>query len=435
MKLTMTMLDCFLAVAAFPQATGQITFTNGKVRGLQYSATALPPGALYAGSQEAVFQMSADVTPPQGWHVTGVYTWSPVRTNDQSIQIPPDSLIVDPPGQTQTAIGRRYGPGVYNVYCTVQIQDSNPPYSFANVNLQGRCAVIGGPITIGVWGGDLGYPATFKNDNNSDTNPFFFEYFNYSHTQPLPGNTQRTQNGNAQVMSQPEGTQVTWTLPSQLISVILGWDPYAQAIDLWAEAEGQALPLSCTFSLNFDDGLGNPPFFLTVPDDTSSSMVRRPDGSTYQMVNSVSCHKPGDTEILFDEQSLPTPYYPDGPVAGRRYRMQVLDTQDAPFPGLWVNERFITALPPAPPDDPWNINGDSDFWTTLMTDGRFEWDYLRYKWFTPAPWSVQSATHEYWAATKSVSGGGIKVGTWEIVFTPPPVLPLPRIGTVQHIKQ
>ena len=342
------MLGCFLAVAAFPQATGQITFTNGKVRGLQYSATALPPGALYAGSQEAVFQMSADVSPPQGWHVTGVYTWSPVRTNDQSIQIPPDSLIVDPPGQTQTAIGRRYGPGVYKDYCTVQIQDSN------------------------------------------------------RHT---------------------------------VLPTFLGWDPYAQAIDLWAEAEGQALPLSCTFSLNFDDGLGNPPFFLTVPDDTSSSMVRRPDGSTYQMVNSVSCHKPGDTEILFDEQSLPTPYYPDGPVAGRRYRMQVLDTQDAPFPGLWVNERFITALPPAPPDDPWNINGDSDFWTTLMTDGRFEWDYLRYKWFTPAPWSVQSATHEYWAATKSVSGGGIKVGTWEIVFTPPPVLPLPRIGTVQHIKQ
>jgi hypothetical protein len=102
---------------------------------------------------------------------------------------------------------------------------------------------------------------------------------------------------------------------------------------------------------------------------------------------------------------------------GSRYWYKLLDTFGQPCPGVWVQERFTSPLPPN-----FNVNTDKQYWVTVMSPaGVFHAsDELWYSWAIQPPEAAPTytLTHEYFAATESVTVGGISLGVYQFDLAP-----------------
>jgi hypothetical protein len=124
-----------------------------------------------------------------------------------------------------------------------------------------------------------------------------------------------------------------------------------------------------------------------------------------------------------------------GSFAGECDEIALVSQLGVHMPGVWVQERFTsTTFPPGFGGN----NGTGFCWSTAGTEdgahlGNFYYDYVFYEWAesTPPMWDHFTLNHHYWAGTKSITQGGIDVGSWTMSFT----RGLPYfLGTVTHAK-
>lgn len=196
------------------------------------------------------------------------------------------------------------------------------------------------------------FPQTFKEDGGIWGAPLFVEYFGYDHSASVPANTQLTQDGHASVPLQPNGspwapgatTVVSWTVPSGLWSATIASSPHAETISLAAQAASSGSVVSCSYAATYDDGYSGVQT-LTVGDDTAETPDPR-DKDNLTLTNQVSGHLPDTTGIDSYAIVALTPWFTGGASAGRDYTMNLLDSDGALFPGVWIQERFVSSTLP-----------------------------------------------------------------------------------------
>jgi hypothetical protein len=317
--------------------------------------------------------------------------------------------------QSANAIGHAFNAGVFTVQCDVlykKFDQSGNVIDQITVEYKGDVAVIGGPITVSVTPGETDV-VVWKRDNKVEGNPWYIQFFRDEVASQRTTDWQRPQNATAGVMRQPPGTSITWTVPEPLYSRTLNTQGVTNPTSIDVEARGVSgtKEVTTTFQLSFT-GMHGHTASASGEDDTDSTpdeTVTTAEG--IMMTSKLTPHHPITTQ---KKSSTPIPP-PLGKVgAGEQWFIYVMDQTGKEMPGVWVQERFITALPPN-----FLVNPDRSGWATNW-DGFFGPDNLKYFWNAGVPPSTQiSVTHEYWAATYRTiqNAGGLRVGTWTLTIS------------------
>ncbi|MCW5946808.1 MAG: hypothetical protein KIT74_07225 [Fimbriimonadales bacterium] len=450
-----------------PPTAGYVKFDGqpAAVKGLVYSGSEKPTPSSPAGTQYAQFALSIEYDPGNDWELTGEYEWAPLWSSQFGQSQPAfGKLLVKGNGTGPTDVGAAYAPGVYEVTCSVQVRKKTDSGDVRWVALTGNCAVIGGPLILSVaphgynywgqeWGPDpathatnsggiqrtLGMPA---HDMNDAKEPLHLQYFGFDPrgTVPVDYQVPRSQ-GKASCMGQPEGTVMTWSIGNQnVLAITSGGGTGSLSVDVIAIGAGSAT-ITCHFSLNFVGMNGNAS--ECTLDNTTSTPISQ-EQQHIMLQNTFNSHIPTTLTQKHEKDWRPVNYTTEDPVGsgnwsivnnwtlcGKVAQMELKSQLGVVMPGVWVQERFT------PPPPPWfyvNPNGGPTWSTVGLEDvtrlGTFYWDNF-FLYCSPGS-PVLSFTHEYWAATKSTSSGGLHVGTFEITFTPG--TQPNTIGTVTHTK-
>lgn len=410
---------------------------GGPSAGTSVKILAYDPGAqkypwLTPGSQHAQFALSLNtLEPPAGCSGPESFAWSPVRPTDPGQAVNEGLLIVDEPGHAATATGHAYGPGVYAVSCEVVFRRDSD-HSEVKVPYTGDCAVIGGPIEIQVHVPSLAL-ATWPHDENDDANPWYIQYFGYSHWSPPPllGNKiQKTQDATVSVSNQPDGTALEWVVPWPLDSVVLSYFPDCSGFDVFAEAPSGPVEIVCFFDLTFT-GMHGDVASNSGEDDTPTT----PLTPGIMKTSKISAHAPADTQLApLPEQPTPIVPPPGGAACGvLQHYIWLFDNLGQRMPMVWVQERIDLPWPPG-----FNANGNLKQWTSQThldpaadIAGRFGLDSFWYIWLGGPPFPSYLLSQRYFGGTKHTQPGepGVYAGKWEISFVPGPP------GVASHTKK
>lgn len=368
---------------------------------------------------------SAPTSLPGGYGLTG-YTWiDPVNGGSTSGTSTDGNLDIVGNLSGQSANGRAYSPGKFSVMCVVHYSTGGEDPLTKDVPYVGSCAAIGGHLTLSIQKTNENY-AFNEHDEDDVTKPFFIHYYKYSHLNPLPSNAQQTQDGRVSSMGQIPGTVLEWTVPSPLLSKALlsgGTNGTAQAprtLDIVAEQECTATPITCRFTYTFTDC--NPPETLTAVADCTTSTY---DNTAHAFrVNTFSAHMPYRAQEA-DSWAVIPPVGPNETSGGTAYRPVVKDRNGQIMRGVWIQERF-----PVPPTFPLTINqinDDGAFWVTdsigyiksgsaLMST---DYDYVAYRWTFPG--TDYETFHFYYGGTVETdkdSLDGCVLNRWNIFYHP-----------------
>lgn len=364
-----------------------------RVKGLSWNTT--------VHRQECTYGVAATVDQPVQPGYTRSYNWSGA------------GLTFDNPHAASTTAHEYDSPGHYYANCEVVDVESGSGVVYSGEDAK-DCFAIGGPVTVLQ---TVTADATYWNDNNDATRSVFLTYYDYSHGSAPPTYAEPTQNATASVMGQPQGTTITWTISNNLYSSTLLSNPHASQIDLAAESDFQDSPVTAHFE--FIDPLDAT---VTGSADDDSSTTQFLHRSTWTpLVYKVSGHRPG----IFDQEATQpgTISHQQGQDwAATDYKYHLLDTTGTPFPGVWIQERFTDGNPLG-----LTINGQgSSPWVTALVssrdgpisplDGWWQWDHLGYRW-AAGDRNQKTTEHEYWAGTRSITSGGVRIGKWTITFT------------------
>lgn len=400
---------------------------------LQYDPNEVPTAWGTPGTQHAKFFLSLSTLqkPPNCSGPLG-YQWHAVRTNNQGDVIPLGWLAVDLPGDSPTAVGHAYAPGVYKARCSVKFRDNTTLEEFV-IDYTGDCAVIGGPIDVSVIPGRE-QATTWAHDLGKNAYPWYIQYFGYSHWNPPSevGTTlQRTQDARVSVLLQPYGTELYWDLPAPLDSFMWSYNPMSDWLDVFAEGPSDPVRVRCYFALEFV-GMWGDMSRTEGWDNTESTpnkaVPRNADGTWVMKTAYITCHKPHDT-VLATEAIYPIVPPPGGAACGRlEHRIWLYDQRGEPMPGVFVQERIEAPLPPG-----FRANGIERWFTRIpgaAAPGSFGPDSFFYVWTSP-PFPTYQLQQRYFAATTSPDPGdpGVFVGVWQIGFNPGPP------GLATHTKQ
>ncbi|HVT14524.1 MAG TPA: hypothetical protein VHE55_19845 [Fimbriimonadaceae bacterium] len=416
-------------------------------------------------------ELKMQYTPDPGWTVVD-YTWGPLwNSGNVSVAV---GIAVEGDGKGQTVHGGCYGAGIAGCNCTVHIHnnatgvDSFPVFT-------STCAAIGGPLTFSPESLSYNYakdsfssydnnnnplpykyqagpftdPATMgmpDHDDNNNSKPYHLQYFGFDPTGQVPTDFQAPRARlTVTATGQPPLTTYTWTVSDPAIFKVTSGGTTSDATLVGSAVGPGAATVKCSYALTYTNLNGTASG--SVDDDTDTTpydVVRAP---TVLMVRTINCHEPTDTT----KQSW-KPYWPAGVVnvtptgetvvgggsaAGECDEIALVSQLGVHMPGVWVQERFTSPASAFPPDFAVNP-GTGAMWSTAGTGdiahlGNFYYDYIFYNWTlnTPATWNSFSLNHHYWAATKSVSGGGIDVGSWTMSFTRGAPY---QLGSVSHTK-
>lgn len=453
-----------------------------KVKGLSYSSSEKTHSSASLGTQYTEFALSLQYTPPPNWQTTGEYLWKPLWGPGASLGSL--QLRVKGTGTGATATGAAYRAGVHTVTCDIKIREIGNPENAQWVSLQGSCAVIGGPLlffpeamsftynqdTFGTeqWKTNYGpfNPAAQAvvpdHDDHTKTMPYHLQFFGFDpRVMPHPANSQvpRARLTGKSELAQPEGTQFLWEISNPAafdkLAVGGGGSPVDDVLTGMAIGPGQ-FTLRCKFKLAYSNGLGSDT--LEIWDNTT--LTPRPDnapGETLLRTNVVNVHQPTTTESGVKKEfrphwvvhwllfvpfvvSVSNPQSYGGTMSGDCYEVVLRSQMGKVMPGVWVQERFFAdpahqiTMPPV-----WfvtNQNSGPTWCTTGIEEvgrlGRFFFDYI-WLWTDPTG-SPQTFIfgHEYFAATRSITSGGIPVGKWKMTFN---IGASPNsIGTTTHVK-
>jgi hypothetical protein len=440
--------------------------------GLEWNATHRPTPTSPPGTQSVVFELSLQYTPPPNWSETGNYQWSPLWISQGGAASPQGGmLLVDGDGLGPTAVGYAFEPGEHLVHCQVEILDDSDPSKRGWVTVSGRCMVIGGPLhfapqSVGhaytkhnffegqqiytYVGPDAspGYVSVPAHDDGNRLRSYHMQYFGFN---PLDGIPEDYQVPRALLQvnatPQPDGTLYHWTISSKgggsaPFTVVAGGgiEPTGY-VRGWVTGAG-SFTVECVYSIVYTNDHGT--VALSHLDNTTSTPWPLSEEMRTRQVN---CHQPTTTE-----RESARPYRPSnlvqqvngvwtvpngGTFAGMVDQIRLESQLGIRMPGVWVQERFISepGIPLPPPGASINSSTGPTWCTVGLEDsqnlGTFYWDFLYRHWVSGATWNTETYRHTYFAATRSVTSGGLNVGSWNIVFTPGPAS---QLGTVSHTK-
>lgn len=402
-----------------------------KVAGLIY---ATPGGAgssglaalgINHGSQLATFHLGVVLSSPS-WHLTGNYNWT-----IDSPDTPGRLYIPSSQQHSQRPDGYCLQPGVFHVYCQVEIQDESGTQTTTE-NLESDCAVIGGKL---VFTGESVSPTPPDHEYNDPTQPYYLTHFGFGVSESLPGGAQRQRD---EIMigpeyPQPDGTEMDWIVPLPFHNWMDDWfnDPTFCLAYLSADDHTSPKAIEASYFLSFTGMWGDVANGLCA-DDTASSWVTDSLPSSGLNSNKVAVRRPHDliSHHRYNMTGLfPTLANPDNNHTAAQVDdfMQILDLDNGvPMPAIWVQERWI----PDPSELTTNAETQSGPWVTNSSSAQNNYNYgvcttadhLGYMWpslpATPNP--LQIDNQYYLAATSSSvpTAFGIQVGLFSIEFTP-----------------
>lgn len=447
-----------------PPPLNEILFdgTPCEVVTLAWDANAQPYMGAPKGSQYKRVTLSMQYTPDPGWRVVD-YTWGPLWNGAIGVAT---GVEVEGTGVGQTVHGGCYQPGIGGCNCTVHIRndstntDSYPVFTSS-------CAVIGGPLTFSPESYSYSYvkdtfaffnngtELNYKNqggqfstvtltlpdqDDNNRAKPYYLQYFGFDPTGSIPTDSQPPRaHLTVAATGQPPGTTYTWTVSDPTVFRTTNGGQQTDTSLVGVAVAAGSVTVKCNYSLTYSNLNGSAS--AQVDDDTDTTS--NPRDPTITLVRTINCHEPHDTAKQSWKWYWPAgivsvsqtgQVVPDGSTyAGECDEIAVTSQLGVHMPGVWIQERFTSTVPPD-----FTVNqGSGPSWSTAGTGdmahlGNFYYDYIGYHWtLAAAPWQSFSLTHHYWAATKATTTGGIDVGTWTMTFAPGAPF---QIGTVTHSK-
>jgi hypothetical protein len=260
---------------------------------------------------EATYTVSATVDQSVQAGYTRVFTWSG------------DGLEFDNVHAASTT-ARATGPGKFFPNCDVTDTKTGSPTIYNGSDAK-VCWAIGGPVVVSVV--STATP-TYLNDANDSSKSFFLTYYNYSHASTMPNKSQPTQDGRAQVWTQPAGTTVSWTIGSSLYSSTLTTNPHALIIDLKAEAASKDVAIRAHFDFYDPTNLASG----SCDDDSDTTYVEL-EGAWVPLVYTVSGHKPGSLVEESTQDYEPT-HSSGQDYCGTSYKYRLADTNGEIMPGV-----------------------------------------------------------------------------------------------------
>lgn len=423
------------------------------MRQLEYTADWTDPSWRPGlGHYLATFELRLDNL--NGAPVPDAWDWE-VSLSEGTSSSPIDLIMIeDRPGSNwdddeAVAKGLAGLPGIYKVRCTITVGTTQTV-------IERNVAVVGGRIDLLVAHSRIKASSGFEavpayvpsidatiNGLGSEVDPkspVYVQFFGrtpgdeYAVYEQLPQSATRT------LTPQPDGTTVTWNVPSFISNIYTDF-PTPTDGEKWllmGNAPGLAGTVSTDISIVFE-GTTYGPFRDDTKDDPEKP-------------HQISCHKPASSIV---RQYWTLGNHTDG-LLGKHTAKQheiflLKDTFGSPMPGVIVQERFL--LPIQIPG--FTINPPTFHWTSSLgapgyhliatgwpDDGQMHlvntpngsfngFDNLNFIWAQGNTTLSYSATHEYWAGSRATDGQvGIFLASYEITFTRAQFVSIR--GTVTH---